>query len=315
VEVPRSTEIKVGLVSIVGILLLIGGIMLGKGVSFSVTKQIVKIRMANSGGVEPGSPVVVDGVKRGSVLDVHTDNGSVLVEAEVDGVSDLHPDASALVTMLEITGGKKVEISSGSQPGQFNMNNEMPGIAAADIPQLVTMLGEVSGPAKNLIVRLDSISASINALLADGTVMQNLRTMSNDGAILIADMRGIVHNNRGTIEAAIRNTKSLVDEIRAAVANNEPKLSGLLDSLTRTVQSVDGTLAKADGAIVRADTLIGQLNAVMSEIRNGKGTIHGLIYDERFYRKLDSTMSGLEAFIRTIDTKGVNVNVGIGWRK
>jgi len=146
-------------------------------------------------------------------------------------------------------------------------------------------------------------------------VMQNLRTMSNDGAILIADMRGIVHNNRGTIEAAIRNTKSLVDEIRAAVANNEPKLSGLLDSLTRTVQSVDGTLAKADGAIVRADTLIGQLNAVMSEIRNGKGTIHGLIYDERFYRKLDSTMSGLEAFIRTIDTKGVNVNVGIGWRK
>lgn len=314
-EVPRSTEIKVGLVSIVGILLLIGGIMLGKGVSFSVTKQILKIRMANSGGVEAGSPVVVDGVKRGSVLDVHTNNGSVLVEAEINDAGDLHPDASALVTMLEITGGKKVEISSGKEQGRFDLNKEMPGTAAADIPQLVTMLGEVSGPAKNLILRLDTISAAITSLLADGKVMQDLRTMTSEGAVLIGDMSGIVHNNRGTIEAAIRNTKSLVDEIRSAVATNEPKLSGLLDSLARTVSKVDGTLAKADGAIVHADTLVGQLNAVMSEIRHGKGTIHGLLYDERFYQKLDSTMTALEEFIRTIDTKGVNVNVGIGWRK
>ncbi len=314
-EVPRSTEIKVGLVSIVGIMLLIGGIMLGKGVSFSVTKKVVKIRLENSGGVEAGSPVVVDGVKRGSVLDVRRDNGTVLVEAELDEVNDLHPDASALVTMLEITGGKKVEISSGNEPGQFDLNKEMPGKAAADIPQLVTLLGEVSGPAMNLIMRLDTISAAITALLADGKVMQDIRTMTGEGAVLIGDMRAIVHNNRGDIEAAIRNTRSLVDEIRAAVAKNEPKLSGLLDSLTRTVSSVDGTLAKANGAIVHADTLVGQLNAVMSEIRHGKGTIHGLLYDEGFYRRLDSTMIGLEAFIRTIDTKGVNVNVGIGWRK
>lgn len=289
--------------------------MLGKGVSFSVTKQILKIRMTNSGGVESGSPVVIDGVKRGSVLDVHTDNGSVLVEAQLDEVGDLHPDASALVTMLEITGGKKVEISSGKQPGQFDMTKEMPGTAAADIPQLVTMLGEVSGPAKNLIMRLDSITASINALLADGTVMQDIRTMTGEGAVLIGDMRAIVHNNRGDIEAAIRNTRTLIDDIRAAVAKNEPKLSSLLDSLARTVSNVDGTLAKANGAITKADTLVGRLNSVMAEIQNGKGTIHGLIYDERFYNKLDSTMIALEAFIRTIHTKGVNVNVGIGWRK
>lgn len=314
-EVPRSTEIKVGLVSIVGILLLIGGIMLGKGVSFSVTKQILKIRMANSGGVETGSPVVVNGVKRGSVLDVHRDSGSVLVEAEIDDAGDLHPDASAVVTMLEITGGKKVEVSIGKEQGRFDISKEMPGVAAADISQLVTMLGEVSGPAKNLILRLDTISAAITSLLADGKVMKDLRTMSSEGAVLVSDMSAIVHNNRGTIETAIRNTKSLIDEIRSAVANNEPKLSGLLDELSRTVSKVDGTLVKADVAIVHADTLIGQLNAVMSEIRHGKGTVHGLLYDEQFYKKLEATMTALEAFISTIDTKGVNVNVGIGWRK
>jgi phospholipid/cholesterol/gamma-HCH transport system substrate-binding protein len=315
VEVSRSTEIKVGLVSIVGIALLIGGIMLGKGISFSVTTQVVKIRMANSGGVEKGSPVVIDGVRRGQVLNVHTDSGSVLVDAELDEIGDLHPDASALVTMLEITGGKKVEISSGKEPGVFDVRKEMPGKAAADIPQLVTMLGEVSGPAMSLILRLDSITASINELLSDGKVIADLRLMTSDGAILIGDLRGIVHNNRGNIEAAIRDTRSLIIEIRTAVANNEPKLSSLLDSLASTVGRVDGTLGKADGAIVRADTLIRRLNDVVAEIQNGKGTIHGLIYDEAFFRRLDSTMMGLKTFIKNVDRKGVNVNVGIGWRE
>jgi len=314
VEVSRSTEIKVGLVSIVGIVLLIGGIMLGKGISFSVTTKIVKIRMENSGGVETGSPVVIDGVRRGAVLDVHTDSGSVLVRAELDGADDLHPDASALVTMLEITGGKKVEISSGKEAGLFDINREMPGKAAADIPQLVTLLGDVSEPAKNLLLRLDSITASINALLADGKVMQDIRSMTDNGAVLIGDMRDIVHNNRNEIQMAIRNTRSLIDEIREAVAKNEPKLSLLLDSLTQTVKKVDGTLSKADGAIIKADTLISRLNAVVSEIKDGKGLVHGLIYDEAFYRRLDSTMVGLDRFIRAVDKGGVNVNVGIGWR-
>ncbi|MDZ4744954.1 MAG: MlaD family protein [bacterium] len=313
-EVSRSTEIKVGLVSIVGIVLLIGGIMLGKGISFSVTTKIVKIRMENSGGVETGSPVVIDGVRRGAVLDVHTDSGSVLVRAELDGADDLHPDASALVTMLEITGGKKVEISSGKEAGLFDINREMPGKAAADIPQLVTLLGDVSEPAKNLLLRLDSITASINALLADGKVMQDIRSMTDNGAVLIGDMRDIVHNNRNEIQMAIRNTRSLIDEIREAVAKNEPKLSLLLDSLTQTVKKVDGTLSKADGAIIKADTLISRLNAVVSEIKDGKGLVHGLIYDEAFYRRLDSTMVGLDRFIRAVDKGGVNVNVGIGWR-
>ena len=43
-DVSRSTEIRVGIVSILSIALLIGGIMLGKGVSFDPSRKQITIR-------------------------------------------------------------------------------------------------------------------------------------------------------------------------------------------------------------------------------------------------------------------------------
>ena len=109
--------------------------MLGKGISFSPTQKSVAIRLATSGGIDAGSPVVVNGVRRGTVTQVSNDNGGVLVTATLDDVSDLKSDAQALVSILEITGGKKIELTPGSAATALN-----PRSRAVSQPTLVHWL-------------------------------------------------------------------------------------------------------------------------------------------------------------------------------
>jgi phospholipid/cholesterol/gamma-HCH transport system substrate-binding protein len=298
-EVTRSTEIKVGIVSLLAILLLVGGIMIGRGVNLSVNKQVINVALPTSGGLDNGSPVVVNGVKRGMVVDVRNDGNGVVAAVEIDRIDDLHADATARVTILEITGGKKVEIFPGSS-GRFDASQPMKGIVAPDITDLVIGIGDVSGDAKSLIRRLDTVLASLTAMLADSTVVRDVRTLASNGAELVTDMKSFFRENRASLDETVASLRSLSAEVRTAVKNNEPKLTQLLE--------------RADGAIIKADTLLLAATDVLTAIRDNDGTVHRLIYDSTFVTRLDTTMRSLDAFVRMVRKHGVNVNIGVGHR-
>ena len=114
----KSKEIKVGIVTFVAILLFIVGMTLGRGYRISVDPTELNIRFPNSGGISPSAPVLINGVERGSVNSINPDNGSVLIKISLDDISDLNSDASARISMLEITVGKKIprKITSADRP-------------------------------------------------------------------------------------------------------------------------------------------------------------------------------------------------------
>jgi phospholipid/cholesterol/gamma-HCH transport system substrate-binding protein len=301
-------------VSIISLALLIVGIMLGKGISFGPNTRTIAIRLATSGGVENGSPVVVNGVKRGSVTEVINDNGSVVVRANVNDASDLRSDASALVTILEITGGKKIEITPGSASDPLDPSKEIPGRVAADLGGLVTSLGEVSGSAVDLVRRLDTISAALTDLLRDGTVATNLKTMTADGAVLVTDLRSWFAANRTPLTESVRDLRDIAEQLRSSVDRNEPKVSSIIDRADKLLIDLDRTLGKADGAIVGADSLIARINGVITDIRTNKSIVHNLMYDEKLAGSLDTTILQLRKLLRDFGRNGINVNVELGHR-
>lgn len=310
-EVTRSTEIKVGIVSLAALLLLIGGIMIGKGINLSPNKALVNITLPSSGGLESGSPVVVNGVKRGMIVDVRNDGASVVAVAELDRIDDLHADASATVTILEITGGKKVSIYPG-QTGTFDPSRPLRGVVSPDISDLITSIGDVSGDAQSLVRRLDTISASMTALLGDSTVVRDLRAMASDGSLLVTDLRTFFQQNRQPLNETITSLRSLSSELRTMVKDNDPKLRQLLDKLDRTADDAAGVLRRADGAVVKADTMLTAATDVLTAIRDRDGTAHRLIYDAAFINKLDTAVRELNTLLQQANKHGINVNVGLG---
>jgi phospholipid/cholesterol/gamma-HCH transport system substrate-binding protein len=308
----RNAEIRVGIVSIIGLLVLIGGIYLGKGIVITPAAKMLEIRLPSSGGLESGAPVVINGVKRGAVTRVRPDNGSVLVDAGIDDYSDLKEDASAVVTILEITGGKKVEILPGSSEKPLNPDKEMRGRVAADISGLITQVGDVSGDLVMLLRRLDTISASITQLLADGTLSANIKSMTADGAVLVRDAREWMHTNRQDLTASVRDIRVTIADLKDAVKKNEPKISSVLDKLDRSLSDLEGTISKADRTVIDVDSLVLNINTIVNEIRTNGGLIHSIVYDTTFKRRFDSLVYNLRVFVNESRKNGVNVNVGIG---
>ncbi len=309
----RSTEIKVGIVSLLSFIILIIGISLGRGWIVSGTQQTIIMKFPSSGGIDVSSAVMVNGVKRGSVLSVKNDKGGVLVQAAVDDISDFHSDITARISMLEITGGKKIDLAPGSN-GAFNPQEEIKGTIATDATEMIAMVGELGTDAKILIKRLDTITAAATALLADGKVVAQMREAVDNTNQLVIGLNSFIQQNKPELQASLNNLKALTADLRQAVQVNEPKVRELLGKLDATTVSVQNLITKTDGTLTNADGLITDVRKTVNDLKTGSGIVTKLLYDKDLSVKLDSTVNKLHDFIDKAYEHGVNVNLRLGTR-
>lgn len=310
----RSQEIKVGIVSIAGLALLLIGLMLAKGWNVTVNKQPIKFRFPHSRGIQPSSLVVVNGVERGSVTDIINENGSVLVSAVIEGVEDIKQDASARILIMEITGGKIIDIDPGSSDCPYSPGDIIAGESPPDIPELVALIGSVSDDAIILLRRLDTIAIAATDLLDEGKTVGKLKNTFHNTEQITGKLNNFLDNNIASLEFSLRELKSLSSELRGALDRNEPKLAQILEKVDYTLDDTRGLLSKMDSASVTANGLLADLKAISSDIREGHGFASRIIYDDKLAAKLDSTITVLYNFLSQVKKYGVNVNARLGTR-
>lgn len=310
----KATEIKVGLVSITAIVLVCISIVLIKGVSMGSSSKLIKIRFPNSGGLTVSSPVVVNGVKRGEVKSVANDNGSVLVTAEIDNIDDFKADVNATILILEITGGKKIEINPGISSDKFNINDEIKGATPPDISDLVAIAGGMVIDAKDLVKKLDTLSARVNGMLDDGKIASQLKSTLNNADAITAMLKVFLEKNSGDLTASIKNMKSISTDLKYAIQKNTPKVEDLISKLDNTLNSTKTIISGAELTLVNANSLIQDLNDVTKNIKSGNGMVNRLIYDKTLSMRLDSTINSLTELVNMIKQHGVNVNLRLGTR-
>lgn len=309
----RSTEIKVGVVSVLAIVLFIAGIMLGRGCSVGVN-HVLTFRFPNSGGIDAGSPITVDGVKRGTVSSVENSNGEVIITATVSKIDDLHADASAVISMLEITGGKKISINPGVSSQPFDPSQVIAGTNAADIGDLMEIVGRLGDSAEKVIRRVDTLAGTINAALADGKLVHDARQSIEKLNQLLTSANALVNNNKAALEQTIDDVQALASQLRRTVDKNAPAVDSIVTKLDVALTNANKTIASVDKIAGNADTLITEVNALVQDIRKGNGFVSKVIYDEQFSARLDSTINKLKGFLDKIDENGVNVNLRLGTR-
>lgn len=311
----NNIEIKVGIISFLSIILLVIAVIAVKGFRVSGDGVPLQIRFQNSGGVTEGSPVVVNGVKRGQVIDVKNDKNSVLITVSIDNIKDIKVDATAQISILEITGGKKVEILPGSNASSIDKSQIISGITLPDIPEVVANIGLMADDAKILLKRLDTISGSVSVLFQDEEFIASIKQSVFSAEKLIGDMQNVVSENKNSLKSSLVSIEKLTSELRTAVANNEPKVSKLLDSLQLVSNDARILLSTTDKSFVKVDSLLSSVDGIIKDTKNGNGLISKLLYDKQLSMKLDSAFDSISGFVKEVRKYGVNINIGgIGHR-
>jgi phospholipid/cholesterol/gamma-HCH transport system substrate-binding protein len=310
----KAIEFRVGLLVFTGIVILVLGIVFGRGLNLSSGKADIKFLFPSSGGLKISDPIFVNGVKRGSVNSIENYHDSVLIIGTIDDVSDIYTDATAKIMILEITGGKKIEIEPGISKIKFNRNNFLYGSNPPDLGELIATFGAASNDIITILHKVDTTLTGLNNVLADENSINNIKSIVKNTDLLIAELKTMFEDNKANLNSTLKDLKQITTDVRQLVSDNKSQMNKIVNNLDTISTAAKPMLKKTDSLLTNLQILSENLKNIVNNIENGKGTVSKLLYDEHFAVKLDSTINSLDTLITFIRKNGVNVNVRLGTR-
>jgi len=299
-----NNQTKVGLFSLVTIVIFIFGFYFLKGINLFTTKSKYYAVFDNVDGIYKSNPVVVNGHKIGSVngesFDVNT--GKVVLEMVVDNGFVLYDSCMASITSTDLVGSKEVSLRYKVSAHALKSGDTMSAMAAPDLmSKLSAAIDPLQASITKTLKNLDSVLYGIKGALGKddptstihklNAALDNIHTLTVKG---------------GPLDQTLLN----LDSFSGNLKNNNVKITVILHNvadLTDTLKAADlaATVAKAREALSGIDTL-------MYNINNGNGTISSLIKDKKVYNDLDSAVLSLNVLLGDVKKnpfRYVNVSV------
>ncbi|MFQ5632633.1 MAG: MlaD family protein [bacterium] len=280
----KNLELSVGITSIIGIVLLILGSLWGKDIGFTSKHRKLVFSFENSGGLRPGDPVAVNGVKKGRVDEIVLRQNQVLVSVLLDENVALNSDAKAKIAMVDLMGGNKLEISPGTSGNPLAKGTLEDPITGAR----VVSLGEMFVEAFKLKPKVDTLLISLQGVV-------------DEMALLIAKDK-----MRNPLHQSLANLSNISDEMRNLLSETKPKLQKTLDHVQQSSKNMDtlfsynqesfqNSIERFASITAKLDTMTTAMNDIMAVLLAREGTVAKLIYEDEVYNRLQHTVNGVDS--------------------
>ncbi len=286
-----SAEFKVGLTVIVSTLILIFGIIWGKEFRLHTDKYELDILFENVGGMIPGDPVTVNGVKEGKVLKIGWDGRQVLCTIQLNNRVQLYEDAIFTVISAELLAGMKVEIFPGKSSQKINLSHQpFHGSYGGRIVDVGIVIGELAEDMSALSFRIDSTISMVNTLLETGDLQKNLTGSIANIHMITESFRSLPKRFGKTLN----NLDSVVTRVNGLVRNNG--------------QDIGETLNNLNSISVRLDTVTTSMQSMLQEIQTKKGSMGKMIYDSTLYIRINKTLLSVDSLANQIKNEGLELD-------
>ncbi|MCU7494980.1 MAG: MCE family protein [Ignavibacteria bacterium] len=297
----RKTEIKVGVTALIAILLLIWIFGWAKNYRFNQDIKTVNIQFESANGLEKGDIVTVNGVRKGTVTDIAISGNSAIVSTELEPDVKLKQDATFGISMLDLMGGKKVEIKPGTSAAELDYRRLQHGEFYADVPAVMAMLGSVQNDLVRIIKDVEVTLTSINGVLADKNFNQQMKTSISNLAEISSKLNVMIDENRSNIKQMSTNGAQLTKETTSFIRENKEKISTSLNEIQEVMKNTN--------------ELIGKLNRLSDETSSKKNNVGKLLYDEELLKDVKASMQQVNELTKTLlkqlNEKGLNVDAHI----
>ncbi len=275
-----TKEVKIALVTIVGVVILFFGMNFLKGLNLFSSTDDYFIEFKDISGLSSSSPIYADGYQVGTVKDViydYTNTNPTKVVVAIDKAMRI-PEGSSAEIVSDMMGNVKVNLllannpRSRIMPGQTirgDVNNGAMGQLSAMIPAVEAMLP-----------KLDSILASVNALLADPALAQtlhNVETVTQNLTTSSAELNKLMATMNHGVPTMMTKANRVLDNADVLTAN----LASL--DLASTKQQVDNTIAS--------------VQQLTNRLNSSDGTLGLLMNDPSLYNNLTSTMRDADSLL------------------
>ncbi|NUN08565.1 MAG: MCE family protein [Ignavibacteriaceae bacterium] len=293
----RKTEIRVGVTVIFGVLLLVWILGWAQNYSLAPDRLMLIVKFPNVSGLEEGDQVTINGVRKGYVSEIVPKGKSVYLRLSLDSDSDLRSDARFEIIMLDLMGGKKVEVFPGVASEKINPKTVYNGNFIADIPTVMNYAGSLTSDLPVMVENVNKILNSVRVLLEDEQQKQDLKMALSNLQILTSDLKVFVSENKSKFESLL---------------NSSQKITGEVNNILQTNRSnIDSTLMVSLNAVRKLDEILSRVDKFITQTERKENNAGKLLYDEAMLNELKETMKSVDKLVKVLNEQLTNDGVKV----
>lgn len=288
-----SKEVKVGLSIVLAIVVFYFGVRYLQNVPLFRGSYTLHAQFSDAAGLVSGNQVRINGVNVGSVQSVRLDPEARVAQVtfRVDQNVEIPQGSTAEIKGVSALGGVRLSINLGPPT---NPRIEAGGFVPT--PPEKDILAQLSDRAPMLAARADSLLSSANATMQEAQVMLNspnsdLRTTFVAIRESANELRKLLEAQQGRLTRVMDNTADLTDELETFAETNT-------DSLSRSVERMNAVLNQTDRNLKQLEQTTNNLDALVTKINEGDGTLGRLVNDPSLYVRLDSTTAQFNSLLK-----------------
>lgn len=297
----RKTEIKVGVTFLLAIIIFLWVLGWAKNWSFNSNRKEISVEFSSVAGLEVNDPVTVNGVRKGYVEDIIINGSKVITLLNLPSDIIIKEDAKFSVMMLDLMGGKKVEVNPGSSINELDYKKLQQGNFEGDIASAMSMLGSVQNDLVDVIREVKISITALNKTITDEKFTSDLKTSVNNLAILTDNLNKLIVNNKDELNKLLKSGNEVTKNLNSFMDANR-------DTLALTINSVHDVMKTSK-------ELLTKLNDFMDKTNSNQNNFGKLLNDTGLMNDLKTTIQQAKdltkILIDQLKSKGVEVNAHI----
>lgn len=279
-------EVKIGMFAVAMILCAWGGIRFLSGVDIFSRNVDYYAVYDQVNGVQGASPVMMRGVKVGTVSEILFDparSARVVLRLTVRRQYPIPADSEAKIVSSSLMGSKAIEIVLGGSSEPLEKGDTIrSGYSRDMMDTALTELDFFKEKISRLTEELSRTLTGVSTLVEDNA--------SNIGG-LTAHLNSIAGNLDEILSAEKSGLRSAIDglsEFSQTLGGNAGRVDTLMGNLTRFSDNLAEANLKAG---------IDRLNGILDRIEGGEGTVGRLMNDAELYENLQQASENLSVLL------------------
>ena len=292
-----NKEFKIGFFAIASIIALVFGVNYLKGINILNDNSDFYAVYENIGGLQVGSPVLVNGYKVGMVsnIDLLTEqNQNLLVTISLDKEFDMAKNTVCKIVNQDLMGTKGIALILGDTDELVRGGDTLiSGIEGSLQDEVNAQILPLKNKAEELIGSIDSVMMIVTAVLNKDT-RDNLRNSLSS-----------LDKTFELMSQAMVKVDSMVDindDRIAKVVKNLESITSNLESSNGEIKTILTNFATLSDSLVKADiaTVLQNVNDIATKINNGEGSIGLFLKDDKIYANFEKSTRELASLLEDI---------------
>ncbi|MGB2245175.1 MAG: MlaD family protein [Flavobacteriaceae bacterium] len=285
-----TNEIKAAFVIVAGIFLFLIGFNFLNGTSLFKKEHNYYAVYDNVEGLQIGTKITVNGLAVGKVSTINflPNSTKILVMFTLRKDVRFSKNSQAELYEASLIGGKSIAIQPVFDQAELMQDGDtLTGVIKSGLTEVVSQkIAPLQQKIEQVLTNADTLFAGINTVLNEEG-QDNLSVTLRDLSKAIKNINTVAQSLNGILTQQKGNLNTTLDNV-ASISQNVNQLS---DSLVHS--NIKQTL-------VKFETTVTQLNRILSDIDQGKGSLGKLVKEDGVYQNIEASTREIEALIKDL---------------